>query len=437
MANLLFRLSTKRIGDKAEVLLRFYAGAFEQYAHTRIYVPADKWNERDRCLSFSRRVLTPENVELSNQQAKLNTLADHVLEQWITASDPAKGWLQEVVDAYMFPGRGHATDRLLVSEACRKYPEEKLLEPATTKQFHSIANSISRFEQHVHQLIVGSVTPDDLAALFSFMQHEEYTDESGKKCRTERSLNTVITRMRKLRSVLLWCRNTGKAQSCPFEHFVIPSESYGSPYALRKEEREMLYRFQDLPADYIETRDIFIFHCHVGCRISDLLRLTPANVKDGGTFLEYYAKKKKNQNPKLVRVPLSITAQEIINRYKRKRKGSKPKLLPFPDEKIYNERIRFILRLAGITRMVTILDPRTRKEKNVPICDVATTHLARRTFIDLIFKETMSDEMCISMTDHSKNSRAISRYRFADDDMKLRVIGSITGEDLSRESEES
>ena len=38
-------------------------------------------------------------------------------------------------------------------------------------------------------------------------------------------------------------------------------------------------------------RDIFVFHCYVGCRVGDLYRMTKENIKDG--FLEYMPQKTK------------------------------------------------------------------------------------------------------------------------------------------------
>ena len=44
-----------------------------------------------------------------------------------------------------------------------------------------------------------------------------------------------------------------------------------------------------------------------------------------------------------------------------------------------------MLRLAGITRVVTIINPTTRKEEQHPICDVASSHMARRNFIGNLY----------------------------------------------------
>ena len=66
---------------------------------------------------------------------------------------------------------------------------------------------------------------------------------------------------------------------------------YGSPYYLTLEERDTIF-YADLtgwPKHLVENRDKFMFQCFVGCRLSDLNKLTKANVK--GDFLEYIPQK--------------------------------------------------------------------------------------------------------------------------------------------------
>lgn len=56
-----------------------------------------------------------------------------------------------------------------------------------------------------------------------------------------------------------------------------------------------------------KQRDVFVFQCLVGCRISDLYRMTKRSIIDGA--VEYMPRKTKDGNPVVVRVPL-LTAQK-------------------------------------------------------------------------------------------------------------------------------
>jgi len=63
-----------------------------------------------------------------------------------------------------------------------------------------------------------------------------------------------------------------------------------------------------------------------------------------------------------------------------------------------------------ITRMVTIADPKTRLSKQVPICDIASSHMARRVFVGILHKRGVKNEIIASMSGHVENSKAFSRY---------------------------
>ena len=84
--------------------------------------------------------------------------------------------------------------------------------------------------------------------------------------------------------------------------------------------------------------------------------------------------------------------------------------------------IKRILKEVGITRLVTVLDPKTRKAVQVPIYEVAASHLARRTFIGNVYKQVHDPALISSLTGHSERSTAFQRYRHIDDDIKREVL---------------
>lgn len=64
------------------------------------------------------------------------------------------------------------------------------------------------------------------------------------------------------------------------------TEAYGTPYYITLEERDKIADY-DLSANpSLEAqRDIFIFQCLTGCRVSDLMAMTPASIINGA--IEY------------------------------------------------------------------------------------------------------------------------------------------------------
>ena len=97
-------------------------------------------------------------------------------------------------------------------------------------------------------------------------------------------------------------------------------------------------------------------------------------------------------------------------------------MFPFISEQKYNVYIKAAFRKAGLTRMVTTIDQRTRQNVQVPICDLASSHMARRTFIGNVYKRVKDPAIVGAMSGHKDGSRAFARYRDIDMDIKRDAV---------------
>ena len=79
------------------------------------------------------------------------------------------------------------------------------------------------------------------------------------------------------------------------------------------------------------------------------------------------------------------------------------------------------------TYLVTELDTVTRTEKKVPINEIASSHMARRAFIGNIYKLVKDPNLVSALTGHVEGSRAFSRYRTIDMDMKMDLVKILEG----------
>lgn len=197
-------------------------------------------------------------------------------------------------------------------------------------------------------------------------------------------------------------------------------EVQGTPFYLTIEERDKVYNTNLHNKPELEVyRDLFIFQSMVGCRVGDMFSFTKDNIV--GDILQYLPHKTMRKRSQTVSVPLTTKAMEILKRYD----GKQEKLLPTKQVYQYNEGIRAVLRECGINRMVTILDTVTGKEVQKPICDVATSHMARRNFIGNLYKKVKDPELVSSMTGHVNGSRAFARYREIDEETKVNLVNLI------------
>lgn len=238
-----------------------------------------------------------------------------------------------------------------------------------------------------------------------------------------RGNNTICALFNKLKAFFNWLNEKKITSNNPFIGYEgVVSEKYGTPYYITLEERNQIADF-DLSGhpQLAIQRDIFIFQCCIGCRVSDLFKLTESNIINDA--VEYIPHKTKGERQNVVRVPLNNRAIALVKKYKDK--DSKGRLFPFISPQKYNDDIKEIFRLCGVTRSVTVTDSVTGKEIQRPINEVASSHMARRTFVGNLYKQVKDPNLIASMSGHAEGSKAFNRYREIDDDLKKEVISLI------------
>lgn len=234
----------------------------------------------------------------------------------------------------------------------------------------------------------------------------------------QRGQNTIHDRLKILRTFLSWCVDNELISENPFKKYHLTESVYGTPYYISIDERNKIYRHDFGDKKHLAVqRDIFVFQCLIGCRVGDLLSLKKSNIINDA--VEYIARKTKDGNPVTVRVPLNGIAKEIISRYD---SVTSQKLLPFISSQKYNDAIKEIFTHVELTRPVTILSQLTREPIQVPLNEIASSHLARRTFIGNLYKQVKDPNLVGSLSGHREGSKAFARYRDIDDDIKSELV---------------
>lgn len=234
----------------------------------------------------------------------------------------------------------------------------------------------------------------------------------------QRGRNTISSRLIYLRAFFNWAHKEGLTEAEPFKGFTIEQAVYGTPIYITTAELNHLAEFPIKTPGLAKERDIFVFQCCIGCRYSDLVSLRGSNVNDG--VVEYIARKTREGHPVTVRTPMNKLALAIYNKYKQSNPNDK--LLPVATDQVYNRAIKKMFAQAGLDRWVQILDPKTREPRQERLCDVATSHMARRTFIGNIYRKVRDQNLVSEMTGHRAGSAAFARYRTIDDDMRRDMV---------------
>ena len=123
-----------------------------------------------------------------------------------------------------------------------------------------------------------------------------WDNSDHEKVPQKRSDNAIVTYMSAVRAYWSWCIAMGYTQNNPFTKYTVGFQKYSTPYYLTTEERDLLYKTRIKSSKEVATaRDIFVFQCYIGCRISDLLALTENNIvtSKNGTAVQYIPSKTK------------------------------------------------------------------------------------------------------------------------------------------------
>ena len=164
----------------------------------------------------------------------------------------------------------------------------------------------------------------------------------------------------------------------------------------------------------------------VGCRVGDLLTFTKANINNN--ILSYVPHKTKDNSMSVqVTVPLNETALKIVQRYKNY-PCKNGKLLPFISLQKYNDDIKSIFTLCGITRKVPVLNTLNGEYEMKPLNKVASSHMARRTFIGNLYKKVKDPALIGKLSGHVEGSKSFARYRDIDMDMKQDLVNLLEDE---------
>ena len=260
------------------------------------------------------------------------------------------------------------------------------------------------------------------------MDQEQFlprTKMTNKYCGTNnKSENHAIGVIKRVMAVFHWLRDQNLIHNNPFTGYEIGQSRYvRRPVYLSIQERNLLSDFDlsDFPHLSIQ-RDIFVFQCLVGCRYGDLVTLTSDNVTNG--ILEYVPQKtRKSRMPVQPRIPLAKKALDLIEKYRGVDENGR--LFPFLSLTNYNKYLKEIFALVGLDRIVIRYDAQHDDDVNMKLCDVVSSHMARRTFVGNVYKKTKDPCIVSSMSGHVEGSRAFSRYRDIDDDDLREVIERI------------
>jgi integrase len=226
----------------------------------------------------------------------------------------------------------------------------------------------------------------------------------------EQRNSTVNKRLKILKTFLRYCSNYEAYDVVNLSKFKMLEEHSSTKIALVQKELDLLVSYDFSENKRLDrVRDLFTFACVTGLRISDVINLTKANIKDGFIYLNII---KSSQNSG---IPLTKHAQAILEKYNYK--------LPKISGQKINDYLKEIGKLIGIDEeeQVVTFKAGKRLETFVPRYELLSSHVGRRTFITLSILKGIPTPVIQSITGH-KDLKSFQKYIQLNNNDKMKAM---------------
>lgn len=424
----------------------------------------------------SNKQLQTEEVKFHEKQDKrLKGLTETIMTAYNEASDKetlTSEWLITIVDKFHHPEKYEVKVKTrtfydMAEEYLTSPHDKEPLAESHARVYRVLIRAAARYEGFVRKTDnarktwkwdIHTTTKEDIEDFMEYLKNEKELSEdypnifkellaqyppsvkTGNKKIEERGGNTIIKMKTRLKTLFKYFYEQGYTTNRPFDGIKIGTEKVGTPIYITIDERNTIAD-ADIAAGWealdkkerqkarmplktlLEQRDIFIFHCLIGCRVSDLIKLTEKNIESGVLIYTPHKTKDAGEGQMQARIPLHDKAVALIEKYRGV--DSKGRLFPFITPQRYNDAIKMIFTLSKITRNVEVRNPLTGENEFVPINTIASSHLARRTFIGNAYFKVQDPNLIGKMSGHVEGSEAFKRYRKIEDSTLKDVINLI------------
>lgn len=260
----------------------------------------------------------------------------------------------------------------------------------TLKKYQSTLNHLKKFSARKRLSIDFDDIDDSFLIKFSdYLIHSENLTN-----------NTIAKYIKTLKSFMNWAVKKGLTKNLAHKVYQV-KEHEGEIYFLTLDELMTLYKMPIANPALERVRDVFCFGCFTGLRYSDIQNMSPGNIRDG--FISFTTIKTQEKN----NIPLNEFAKTILKKYS----DQSDKCLPAISNQKMNEHLKILGKESGFDRMISQVrfQGAKRIENSMPLYEVMTTHIARKTFITNSIFLGMNSEAIMEISGQ-KTRKAYKRY---------------------------
>lgn len=434
-----FELSKKEDANKMrQILVRISVSrTFRVGSKTGLYVSLKDWDEKNNSVrKISKIERVEKQQELATLRDELAKLESHIEQAIISERELEKmtdkkdrqGWIDLVIESFYDPSvKLTRMKNLTFDEFAKIYVEvrskEEHWKPAKNNHInrkklweHPSFDKLSAVQSQVHKmnpkLQMDKITGATLDEYQQFLVSKGYNNK------------TIENHLSYFKQILRWAYEKGylKYGRDVMEHKVKDLKiAKPTPFNYLTWEEFLLFyncEFDELEKDLELARDRFCFCCATSLRHSDLALLKKCHFDhpDDPTSFSIVSKKTNDA----LTIPLNKYSRSLYMKYKDKDSDNGLLFQKKSNQKM-NKCLKKIALRLGINREVSKTEycGNVRSDISNRICDIISTHAARRTFVVHCAEEGWSEELIRTYTGH-EDFRAMRPY-FAIGDKKRQM----------------
>jgi site-specific recombinase XerD len=222
------------------------------------------------------------------------------------------------------------------------------------------------------------------------------------------SSNTLRRNVGLLKTFLFWAVENNHTFKTDFQKFKSPKSQQTDEVALNLEQVKEVFEYDFSNNQRLErVRDLFVFGCATGMRISNYSIVQKKDIQNG--FIK--VRDVKNSD-KALEVPLNDFSTYILTKYDYK--------LPAITTQKFNEYIKEVFEVIGYTESIkkSIKVGKEIIEEISPLHDRISSHTARRSFITIMKNNKIPDKIIMGYTGHKSLEVFNKYYKPNNDDKK-------------------
>jgi len=277
--------------------------------------------------------------------------------------------------------------------------------PNTLRKYETLKRELISFSEKTGQKVSFDTMNESLEK--NFKEYLYTTPYSGNHTRQDGGVQGFI---KKLKAFLTWATEKGYNTNLKYKKFTAPkNEPELNPLTL-----DELLAFEKLELTDTQdlVRDIFLFQCYTGLRISDVMDLRPSNIR-GKVIKDTTLKTKET-----VFIPLIDRSEAIIEKYSAQSRKTGRVFPRLSTDKI-RKHLKQLGEQAGMIYSISVIINKgiNREEKVIKRFEALGTNDGRRTFITQCLSKGMNAQMLMRITGH-KSVENLQRYvKFSETDL--------------------